>query len=245
MAAFNTAQFETAIEKINRGLWVGPDQLKKIVGRVNELLNSPLIPDPVKKAIKWSAQQLVSLTDQLLEKLVEIVKGSAAPLLMFRAASDWGDHYLKVHGDIKGPLDALASRRDWHGPAAERYENRVSRQPVAVGQIGGIAKKMADILTTSAGAGLVFYVAIAGAVAQFLGEMVACYVAVATGEGAAAGLSAAGVAVGANITLLVTSVGALTTFLTGQVSAVNDVKNKAQDTYAFPGGLWPVGTPSS
>jgi uncharacterized protein YukE len=241
---FSTAQFESVIDKINKGMAKVPQKLDKIIDKANDLLNNWLIPDPVKKAVKWAVEKLQSATKAVIDKIVEILKGVAAPVMMFGIASDWQHSIRAKATEVAGAVDVKALRAplEWEGDGAERYKTAVGKQSSAAGQIGKIADSTATALTVSAGAGLLFYVAIGVIITKLLIILGGALIAVCTGAGAPAGLGAAITEVLTDATLITAAVTALVTALGLQAERMVTVRGEAQDATAFTGGHWPAGT---
>src|SRR5215216_3566844 len=170
---FSTAQYQAAIDKLDTGL----NDLSAKIGQVgpaaNAAVNHWYIPDFVADAIIWCAERLIEIARSIWDKIVELLKGAAAPVYMFMHALDWQD-VRGIATGVQGTLraDQLSADDHWKGAASDAYVATIKPQSDAAGKIGTIADKTAQALIISAVASLAFYVALGVILIKFIAAMV-------------------------------------------------------------------------
>ncbi|MFF3261058.1 hypothetical protein [Streptomyces sp. NPDC002932] len=243
--AFNVAQTQATTEKLNTGVTTMSAKLDLIGPAVEKAMNHWYIPDAIAKPVIWAANKLIELGSWILDKVVECLKGVAAPVMFFLDAQDWQGPSIRgkvsgVAGNVAG--DALKAPLSWTGDAATVYTKAVAGQPIAATQIETTSDKLATALTLCAVAGAAFYLALLAVLIKAILVMIAAAAAAATGVGAPVGfaaavgeaLSDAGIITG----LVVTLVGVLT----AQGGQMAVAKGEANDNSAWRDGKWPSAT---
>jgi hypothetical protein len=240
---FDRAEYQ----RIADSLVAGADDLHGLLARVPGAVGAGLAaidaPAPVRHAIAWCADELVSLTAGALDTIVELLRGAVAPILFFDTAYRWETVRGTATG-VAGTLDPahLPATGAWSGEAAAAYARVVKPQGDAAARVGAVADKVALTLVAGATAGLTFYVAVGIILAKLIAAIVAALAAFGT-----AALSAAGIAIileEAAVTpaLLTAAVSALVAVLGTQAAQLVILHGEAADTAAFPGGSWPAAT---
>jgi hypothetical protein len=245
--SFSEAEFNAVVQKINKGMDDLSGKISEVPPAANSAMNHWYIPDYIKAAIKWSAEKIVELANWIWDKIKEVLKGVAAPVYFFINSFDWQDVRglaTKVGGQLK-PNVLTTITNTWKGTASTAYGKVIMPQGVAADRIGAVCDKVSTALQICAGAGLVFYVAIAAILVKFIAALVTCI-----GLYGSAVLSWAGLALtveeaGVNSALIWAAIGALSAALGTQVQQLITVHGELEEVTAFPGdggGHWPKAT---
>lgn len=238
--AFSVAQYEAVTHKLASGTEQIGQKIPALAAAANHLLSTWYIPGFVKDAVKWLVEKIISLAEGICGKLVELMKGAAAPVYLFRYAWDWQD--------IKGAATGVASELtpqaagidpDWKGATADGYVKAIQPQAAAATQVGSIANQAAVSLTLCASAGLAFYVALLAITIEFLAELIAAIAAVGSMIFSWAGLAMVAEDCGATAGMIWAAVALLSACLTAQASQMAALHGQAVDKTSFPGGHWP------
>lgn len=126
---FNEAQFQAMAEKINSGL----SDLSGKIGQIRPTAESAVdhwyIPDFVADAVLSLADKAISLAKTIWDKIVELLKGVAAPVYFFKYAFDWEDIRGLASG-MSGELNpaVLPAGKRWKGTAADTYAKIIPLQ---------------------------------------------------------------------------------------------------------------------
>lgn len=236
----SAAQYEAAASKLRSGVNQVPGKLNDFASATNSTLNKWYIPGFVKDAVKWLAEKLIHLAEDVWHKIVELMKGIAAPGYMIDYAWKWES----VKGTASGVSSELSPEvvdvsQDWKGQAATAYANAISPQSTAAAQIGTIADKTATSLTVCAAAGIAFYVALGIIIFQLIASLVAAIIAVGSIIFSWAGLAMVVGDAGISTGLIIAAVTTLTACLATQASQMASLHGNAVDQTSFPGGNWP------
>ncbi|WP_063787240.1 hypothetical protein [Streptomyces sp. NBRC 110028] len=243
--AFSQSAFDDLIEKINEKLKKAGELINDIVNDANGFADKWYIPAAVAKPVIAAVNKLVEFVNWILEKIGEFLKGVIAPVMLFLDSLDWQDKKIRGKASTASSTTAkgnLQAPKEWKGEGADAYTGAIWTQSSAAGQVSSAADSVATSLLVAAGAGLVFYGAIAAFLVQFVPAMVACSAAGATGVGL---IPAAIAAIGegtAGWVLVTTASLALVTVLGDQAKTLAEMKGQAGDNSAFPNGHWPIGT---
>ncbi|MGC9665582.1 hypothetical protein ACNTMW_03390 [Planosporangium sp. 12N6] len=241
--AFSTAQYEAAIDKINSGLQDINAKMQQLPPAARAAMDHWYVTQPVADMIAWSCDKVVELASDLLEKLIELLKGSVAPIYMFMYSLDWEDVRGLATG-VAGQLkpEALSVDTHWKGAAADAYARQITPQAEAAARIGTVADKTALSLQVCAGAALAFYLALGVIVVKFIMAMVTTLAAYASAVFSWAGLALTIEEASVNTAAILTAVGALLAVLGAQAKEMASLHGEAVDKSAFPGGAWPDAT---
>ena len=211
--------------------------LAKIIPAANNATNHWYVTPPVAEAIQWIAEQTVEVGTALLDWFLDLLKGATAPIVMF--LDSW--HWMDIKGTANGVATDVSAQNlvvddaDWSGKARDAYLAAAGAQATAAGRVGASLTLLA-----CAGAGLAFYIVLAGVLAKLIAATVAALAAfgsaVFSWAGAAIVLEEAGV----NTTVMITAVSTLAAFLGAQATAMITLHGDAVDPSSFPGATWPT-----
>lgn len=238
---FSQAQYEAVINEIEQGMKSFEGHLEKIIPAANKAQGHWYITPPAAAAIKWLAEKTVEVGKALLAWFLDLLKGATAPIFMFIDSWTWMD--------IKGKANAVSTDltaqnlvvddSDWSGKARDAYVDATGAQSAAAARVGSIAGSTSLNLLACAGAGLAFYIVLAGVLVKLIAAAVTAIAAfgsaVFSWAGAALLLEEAGV----NTAIIATAVSTLAAFLGAQVAAMITLHGDAVDPTSFPGGVWP------
>lgn len=238
--AFNEAQFQATIDKINSGLRDLSTKIGEVMPAAQAGVDHWYIPGPVKDAVLWLANKAVDLAKSIWDKIVEILKGVAAPVLFFKYAFDWED----VRGLASGvgselKPEVLTASQRWKGDAATAYGKIIKPQGDAAARIATVSDKVALALGICAAAGLMFYVAIGVILVKFIIAMVGVVVALGSVAFSWAGVALAVEEAGVNTGMIIAAVTTLGAALGTQAQQLIALHGETVDNATFPGGKWP------
>lgn len=238
--AFSEAQYRAAVEAVESGL--GEVSVK--IGEVTVAANSAAAMwsafPVVREAIVWAGTELVRLASSVLDKIVELLKGAAAPVFIYGYSLEWFDvkaPALDVQGRLR--VDQLAIDDHWKGVASDGYVAAVKPQSDAAGKVGSIAEKAASALNASALAGLAFYIAVGAIVVKFLAAMVAAIAALGSAVFSWAGALIIVEEAAVTPVMIAGAVGATLALLGTQAYQLGLLNSELGDASMFPGGHWP------
>lgn len=240
--AFSEAQFQAVVDEMNSGLRYFSDKIGQIRPIAECAVNHCYIPDFVADAVLWLADKAIGLFEWIWDKIVELLKGAAAPVYFFRYAYDWEDIRGLASGvssESNSAVLPVPAGRLWKGAAADAYFKIIPLQGSAAARIGTIADKTAGVLTTCADASLVFYVALGIILLKFLGVMSAVIAIIASIIASWAGLEVAVGEIAVDATLIGFALNSLFTVLRTQMEQLAALHGEAVDDSVFPDGHWP------
>jgi len=171
--AFSTAQYEAVIDKLNAGIKDVEAKMRQLPPAARGAMDHWYVTQPAADLIAWSCGKILELAGDLLDKLVELLKGAVAPVYMFMHSLDWEDIRGMATG-VAGQLkpESLSVDLHWKGPAADAYVKQLKPQSEAAARIGVVADKTALSLQICAGAELAFYLALGVIVVRFIMALV-------------------------------------------------------------------------
>lgn len=187
--AFSQAQFQAAVDKINAGMGDLSEKMEQIMPAAQAGVDHWYIPDFIVDAVKWCADKLIEISKMVWDKIAELLKGVAAPVLFFVDAFEWEDVRGLANG-VAGELtpQSLTAGRCWKGVAADAYSKTIQPQNAAVSNIAALADSVALALGVCAAVGLAFYVTLGIILAQYIITLVGGIAALGTGIFSLAGL---------------------------------------------------------
>jgi hypothetical protein len=240
---FSEAQFNETIHKITQGLDDLAKKIDEVMKAANEAMHHWYVPAAIKEAIKWCAEKICELAKWFWNKIKDVLKGAAAPILFFRKSWDWEDIRGLASG-VTGQLkpEAMPAANSWAGQAAAAYKGIIKPQGDAANKIATISDKTSSVLNVCAMAGLTFYLAIAVILIKFIDAMIAAIAAFGSGVFSGAGAAIVVEEVGVNTTTVVGLIAGLTTALGAQAQQMIGLHGEAIDNSSFPGGHWPNAT---
>lgn len=237
--SFSIAEFEAVVEKINGGMDDISAKIDELPGKANAAIDHWYIPDFVADAVVWMAEQMIDLAGKIWDKLVEFLKGVAAPLYFWNFRSDLQTVVDNANGVVANLGDAeMAGSAEWSGVGAEAYRRQISPQREAAGELSSQAEEMRGSLLELALGGLAFYIGVGVIVVKFVAALVTCLVALGSVVFSWAGLALVVEEAGVNtaaLAALATGLGALLTTQVHQMGAME----AALSSDKFPGGVWP------
>ena len=239
--SFSIAEFQAVVDKINSGMDDISAKMDEIPRVANSTIDHWYIPDFVADGIIWLAEKMLDLAKKIWDKVVEVLKGVAAPIYLFSYAMDLNDVSATADGIVANLGDAdMAGSEDWSGKGAEAYRRQLSPQRDAAGELGHIAEQMKSSLIWASVAGLTFYVGLGVIIVKFIVAMVAAIAALGSVVFSWAGAGLIVEEAGVNIAAIGTLVAALLALLGDQVKEMGSLQDAAS-TDKFPGGRWPKG----
>ena len=237
--SFSRAEFEAAVDKINQGMDDMSAKMEQIPQVANSTIDHWYIPSFVAEGIIWLAEKMMELAQKIWDKLVEVLKGVAAPVTFFFNAQDLDGAAASAQGVAANFADGqLVSRMEWSGAAALAYKDEVATQRNAATELGVIADQMAKSLVWAAVAGLLFYVGLGVIVVKFVIAMVAAIAALGSVVFSWAGAALIAEEAGVNIAAIAGLVSTLLLLLGDQVKEMLALQ-AAATTDKFPHGAWP------
>ncbi|WP_406495043.1 hypothetical protein OG936_14360 [Streptomyces sp. NBC_00846] len=244
--AFNVAQTQATVEKLNSGVTKMSAKLDLIGPAVEKAVNHWYVPDAIAKPLIWFANKMIELGCWIRDKVVECLKGAAAPVMFYLDAQEWEGPQIRgkvsgVAGNVAG--ESLKAPLSWTGDGATAYVGAVKGQPIAATQIETSSDKLATALTLCAVAGAAFYLALLAVLIKAIVIMIAAAAAAASVVFSWAGLLAAVGEAVSDAGIITGLVVALVGVLTAQAGQMAVAKGEANDNSAFPqGGKWPSAT---
>ncbi len=237
---FNLAQYEATVRRLDAGLV----ELSRLVDRIPAAANAAAgrwyMTAPMSHSLVQLGHVLTGIGAYAVNRVRELMKGAAAPVLLINDARTWGD-VRGVATTFVGELQPAALTVDyhWQGRAAEAYKAVIPVHTAAAARIGVIADKTQTALGWSISAALAFYAGLLVVVIQIIVAFVAVLALLGTVVFSWAGLALAiekakvgAVEVGTLVVLFATAIGT-------QVLQLGNVHSEAVDASAFPGGHWP------
>jgi hypothetical protein len=238
--SFSIAQYSAATDKVSRGNKTLADKTDELVSSANNFMGVWYIPGFIKDAVKWLVEKIVAAAKWVWHEVVELFKGVAAPIYMFKYAWDWEDikgRASTVAGELTVANVGVSSQ--WSGSAASAYAGSIAPQNAAATEVGNIANGTALSLTGCAAAGLAFYIALGVIVFQCVAGLVTAIAVLGTGLFAPGGLAIVLQEITITPAMIWAAVGALSALLAAEASQMVTLHGSAVDNSSFPGGHWP------
>jgi hypothetical protein len=240
--SFSTAQFEATLRDIESGMATLSANLDKVPPAAQKATDHWFIAAEVAEAIQWLATKTVEVGKEILNWLIDLLKGAVAPIYMAIDSWKWMD--IRGAANLVGAdlTDQNLSIDDseWSGSARDAYGTAVGAQSAAASRVGSIATSTAANLLACALAGAAFYIALAAVLVKLISASVAVLIAygsaVFSWAGAALMLEEAGV----DTAVIATAVATVTAFIGAQVTAMVMLHGDAVDPTSFPNGAWPT-----
>ncbi len=238
---FSQAQYEAVIREIDSGMTTFEAKLQQVAPAANAAMNHWYIPPPVAQGFKWIAEKTIEVGTAILNWFKDLLKGAVAPIYMFVDSWRWMD----IKGTANGISTDLSSQAlvvddsEWSGTARDSYLVAASAQSTSAARVGSIANGTSLNLLACAGAGLAFYIVLAGVLAKLIAALVVSITAMGSGVFTAPGIALFLEEAGVNTAIIVTAVSTLAAFLGAQVTAMVTLHGEAVDPTSFPGGVWP------
>lgn len=238
---FSKAQFESLLADIDSGLHDLDLRLNQIGPAAMAAAGRWYVPAGVAEAILALGRQTVTVGRQVLDFLIDLMKGATAPIFMFIDAWDWMD----VRGSASGIASALTEQHlvvdnsDWSGKARDAYVSSVTSHSTAAGKISSIAASTSGHLLACAAAGAAFYATLAVVLAKLIAATIVALAALGSAVFSWAGAALILEEAGVNTAIIGTALVTLTAFLATQATSMVNLHGEAVDKTAFPAGKWP------
>lgn len=238
--SFSIVQYSAVTDKVSRGNKTLAEKTDELVSSTNNLLGEWYIPGFIKDAIKWLVEKIVDAAEWIWHEVVDLFKGVAAPIYMFKDAWDWED-IRGTASTVAGELTAanVGVSSQWSGSAASAYAGAITPQNAAATEVGNIANGTAVSLTACAAAGLAFYIALGVIVFQCVSVLIGSIAAIGTGVFSAPGLAMLAGDITITPAMIWGAVTALAVLLGTQATQMASLHGSAVDNSSFPGGHWP------
>jgi LysM repeat protein len=184
--------------------------------------------------IKDLLNKLASIVTDLLDDVMKLIEQAQAPVLFWQFASTWGP------GGIAGQAGQVASNisaqnvkfsSEWQGLAGPAFATAVSMQEPAVSQVQSWSNTISSACHTIAQYGFIYYSAVAASLAGLT------YYLALSGGGFDVPVAAAAVAEAIKVGLAIAA--ATVALELGVSSQANNLREAAEPSGAFPGGMWP------
>jgi hypothetical protein len=238
---FSMAQYEAVITEIEQGTKTFEARLAEVIPAAESVSSQWYVGAVIGEMLEWVARETVALGTEILNFILDVLKGATAPIFMFMDSYQWGDFKAAANG-VSSDLTAqnlVVDDADWSGKAHDSYLTAAAAQSASAARIGSIAKATSDNLLYCAGAGLTFYILVAGVIAKLIVEVVAATAAISSAVFSAVGAMIFLESGAVNVTAIVTGLGLLAAFLGTQVNALVTLHSEAADPTSFPNGSWP------
>ncbi|HEX5201596.1 hypothetical protein ACFQS1_25525 [Paractinoplanes rhizophilus] len=229
------------IREIETGITTFQGQLAQVIPAANSATSHWYVPPPVAQGFRWIAEKTVEVGQAILDWILDLLKGAAAPIFMFIDSWKWMD----IKGATNGVATDLTAQNlvvddsDWSGKARDAYLAAANAQSTAAARIGSIAGNTSLNLLACAGAGLAFYIVLAGVLAKLIAALAVSIAAMGSGIFSGPGIALFLEEAGVNTAIIVTAVSTLSAFVAAQVTAMITLHGDAVDPTAFPKGAWP------
>ncbi|GED98015.1 hypothetical protein [Gordonia crocea] len=239
------AQLEQIINDLRRRLEQLIEQIEDIRRTFEEVANRFLIRVilRISQAVISAAERFMEAVSRVAKWIAEHLKWVQAPFFLLKVPDDWSaisKKAGKTAGGMKDPEITLASH--WEGMAWVKYDRVRSDQNNATKGIGSVARNIQDGAQSTGAAGAVFYSAVLVAAAQLVVEVTAEVAAACSGVGAIPAAAAGCLTAMKCMTIMMTAVVALQTFLLTKKGDTRSLRSEFQDESDYPGGQWPPAT---
>jgi hypothetical protein len=238
--AFNLAQYEATVQRLESGL----AELSRLVQQLPTVAAAAAgrfyMTDAMSYSLIQLSRTLAGAGGYAVARVVDLMQGAAAPILLIRDIGTWGD-VRGISTAFVGELQPAALSVDyyWQGRAAEAYKAVIPAHSAAAARIGVMADKTQTALGWSVSAALAFYAGLLVVVLQLIVAFVGVLAILGTVAFSWVGLALAVKKAGLGAIEIATLCGLLATALGTQVVQLGNLHSEAVDASAFPGGHWP------
>jgi hypothetical protein len=241
---------EQVAEDSQRNVSDGLERVQQLTVEVADRLNDVMRWLPLgigADAIQREWQRFLDLKDRVFDELQRFAEEPGFPPALWRIGEYWN---LRVGAPVSGlhqkvAPNGLDADNRWVGSAAEAYRDAAFAQADALATIGPATEKLQSALDTLGWGLLVFWVAIAAAVASFVAGMVAAAGSAASVVGAPAAPGIGLGTVAGVVGLLGSAVGALVAYIQmfdDSMTSMAQVLNDNTGMVEHSGGTfgWPL-----
>lgn len=229
---------EDLIEKVEQ-ICAMPQQIVDKYDDVARSLFVRLVLRISEKIVEWG-QKFADAVKRAGEKLVEILKGIAAPGFFIATSFDWADVSTTAStlgADLQS--EKVTLNETWAGTGATAYRTVTPSHSAAAARIGTMANTTRLAMLQCGIAGVAFYASALAAASVFITEVIAEVAAAGTGVGAIPAAIAGVLSTTKVITLITVALTALSALILAQVNNIQNVDVEARSGLAFPDGAWP------
>ncbi|GLY01717.1 hypothetical protein [Actinoplanes sp. NBRC 101535] len=172
--SFSVAQFEAVVAEIQGGLSTFSADLDKVQPAARKATGHWYVSDSVAEAVHAIADKSVEVGKEIINWIIDLLKGTVAPIYMAIDAWNWMD----IRGEANGVSGNLTDQNlsiddsDWSGSARDAYATVVAAQSAAAARIGSIAMTTSANLIACAVAGAAFYVLLAAVLQKLIAATV-------------------------------------------------------------------------
>ena len=136
---FSQAQYQAVTAKVIGGANEMGAKIQQFPPVANRVIMYAPLPDTVKEAIRYLTEKIISLLRQALDKIVEVLKGIAAPVFMYFDSGEWQDISVLMTGMTNGIRSAAEGiPAVWKGAASEAYVRSANAQAAATERVAAI-----------------------------------------------------------------------------------------------------------
>jgi nucleoid-associated protein YgaU len=179
-------------------------------------------------------RELASVVTDLLDDVMKLIEQAQAPVLFWQFGNTWGPGGV---ADRAGTIASTISAQDvkfsseWQGLAGAAFATAVSMQEPAVSQVQSWSNTISSACHTIAQYGFIYYSAVAASLAAL------AYYLAFSGAGFDVPVAAAAVAEAIKVGLAIAA--ATAALELGVSTQANNLREAAEPSGAFPGGMWP------
>lgn len=239
--SFDLAQYDATIERLRTGLHDLSRQLDRVPAVVANASDQWYVTAPMASTIRAAGDTILRLGNQILDRVIDLLRGATAPVRFFVLANDWAE-VRGVATTVAGTLSPAALSVDyyWQGMAADAYVAAIKPQVDAANRIGVMADKTSSALAWSATAGLAFYLTLLVIIIKLVIAMVTALTALGTVVFSWAGAALIIEEAGVDGAVIITAMAALMTLLGTQATQLTALHSEGADNTAFPNRHWPL-----
>jgi nucleoid-associated protein YgaU len=184
--------------------------------------------------VKDLLNKLASIVTDLLDDVMKLIEQAQAPVLFWQFASTWGPSGMAGQaGQVASNISAqnVKFSSEWQGLAGPAFATAVSMQEPAVSQVQSWSNTISSACHTIAQYGFIYYSAVAASLAGLT------YYLALSGGGFDVPVAAAAVAEAIKVGLAIAA--ATVALELGVSTQANNLREVAEPSGAFPGGMWP------
>lgn len=237
--SFSMAEFQAANDKINQGMDDISAKMQELPIAANAAVAHWYIPDFIAEGVIWLCNKITELALKIWDKIVEVLRGVAAPIYFFVFSQDLNGVSAAAQGVVANLSDGqLVKSSEWKGEAADAYKSEVPSQRDATSELANISDQMGRSLVWAAVAGLLFYVGLGVIIVKFVLAMIAAVAAFGSAVFSWAGAALIVEEAGVNLAAIGVLVTTLLALLGDQVKEMFALQQAASSD-KFPHGQWP------
>jgi LysM repeat protein len=178
--------------------------------------------------------ELAHVVTDLLDHVMKLIEQAQAPVLFWQFGNTWGPGGVADQaGTVASNISAqnVKSSSEWQGLAGAAFATAVSMQEPAVSQVQSWSNTISSACHTIAQYGFIYYSAVAASLTGLT------YYLALSGGGFDVPVAAAAVAEAIKVGLAIAA--ATLALELGVSTQANNLREAAEPSGAFPGGMWP------